>query len=367
MLQLLVRLLADPARLDRRHERASRRVRRQVAEVVFALAARSPLAHQPDLFAGQVPRGPGDRPVAHADADGREALGERALGPPPPGHPAPPGRGQHVFDGPRRLARHRCLARPPPPRPRPAQPNRGGVDLLVARDAHRPEQLPLVQPAAERGARAIAGIRQHGAEPHARGPQPVQLGQRDLALAPGLHLRRGHAGPGAPPGLGGPLLRQEQAQTDRDGHLAPGQGQRDQCLAVRPLAQRSAVLPRHANRQVPLLRQGGVVDHQHRLRPAQQPVRALGQHPPQRAVVPGRAGDEVVQLVVPRQAEPGRHGLQALALARAHQAAQVKRRPGPALLVPERREEGRQPAIQIAPGAAGFGHRHLPPSRSAGR
>jgi hypothetical protein len=35
--------------------------------------------------------------------------------------------------------------------------------------------------------------------------------------------------------------------------------------------------------------------------------------------------------------------------------------------VPERVEEGRQPGVQIAPGTAGLGHRHLPPSRSAGR
>src|ERR687883_595998 len=50
---------------------------------------------------------------------------------------------------------------------------------------------------------------------------------------------------------------------------------------------------------------------------------ASGPPPPQRRVVPGRAGDEVLQLVVPRQPEAGRHGLQALALARAEQAAQV--------------------------------------------
>lgn len=38
-------------------------------------------------------------------------------------------------------------------------------------------------------------------------------------------------------------------------------------------------------------------------------------HGPGRAVVPGHAGDEVLQLVVARQLQPGRHRLQALALA----------------------------------------------------
>src|SRR4051812_10503403 len=81
-----------------------------------------------------------------------------------------------------------------------------------------------------------------------------------------------------------------------------------------------------------------------------QPVGLLGQYPPQRLIVPGRAGDEVLQLVVPRQAQAGRHRLQALALARAKQPAQVQRRPSPPLLVPERSKERLQPHIQIPHG-----------------
>src|SRR3712207_6376314 len=56
LLELLVRLLADPARLDRGRERAQRRAGGEVAEVVLALAAAAPLAHQPDLRAGPVTR-----------------------------------------------------------------------------------------------------------------------------------------------------------------------------------------------------------------------------------------------------------------------------------------------------------------------
>jgi hypothetical protein len=90
-------------------------------------------------------------------------------------------------------------------------------------------------------------------------------------------------------------------------------------LAVGPLAQGAAVLPRHADRALALLRQGGVVDHQHRVRPADERVRLLDQEPAQRRVVPGGAGDEVLELVVASQPEPGRHRLQALALAGAEQ------------------------------------------------
>ncbi len=54
LLELLVCLLADPTPLDGRGEGAQRRAARQVAEVVLALAARTLLAHKPDLLAGEV-------------------------------------------------------------------------------------------------------------------------------------------------------------------------------------------------------------------------------------------------------------------------------------------------------------------------
>src|ERR1700728_4970948 len=50
-LELLVSLLADPARLDRRGECLEICVGRQVGEIVFLLAGRAPLADEPDLFA----------------------------------------------------------------------------------------------------------------------------------------------------------------------------------------------------------------------------------------------------------------------------------------------------------------------------
>src|SRR3954470_2177970 len=66
-----------------------------------------------------------------------------------------------------------------------------------------------------------------------------------------------------------------------------------------------------------------------------------------------------------RQTQARRHRLQALALTRAQQAAQVQRCPEPPLLVPERREKRLQPAIQIAADAAQSCHLHLSPPPAA--
>ena len=52
LFELLVRLLADPARLDRGGEGAQRRPGRQVAQVELALAGGSPLADEPGFLAG---------------------------------------------------------------------------------------------------------------------------------------------------------------------------------------------------------------------------------------------------------------------------------------------------------------------------
>ena len=156
----------------------------------------------------------------------------------------------------------------------------------------------------------------------------------------------GHAGPGAARRVGGPPVRQEQPQPERQRHLAPGQGERDQDLAARPLAEAAAVLAGHADRALALLRQGGVVDHQHRVRPADERVRLADQDPPQRRVIPGRAGDEVLQLVVAAEPEPGRQRLQALAAVRAEQAVQVQGRPPAPGHAAHHGEERRQPGVQ---------------------
>src|SRR3712207_1459745 len=169
LLELLVRLLSDPTRLDRGGEGAQRCPRRQVAEVVLALAARTPLADQPGLLARQVTIVGPDRAVADPDAGRREPGGECPLGAVPPRHPPPGEVGQHRLGLAGFLVRHRA---PLAPTGR-DEPDVHAVDLLVARDAHGPNQASRVQLMAERRARAVSGIRQHDAEPHGRRPQSV--------------------------------------------------------------------------------------------------------------------------------------------------------------------------------------------------
>lgn len=217
LFELLMSLLAHPARLDGGGERAQRGPRRQVAEVVLALATRAPLAHQPDLVAGQVAVVRPGCTIADPDAGCRELRGQRALGALSPCHPAPGQVGQHRLGLARLLVRHRApLA------------SRGwdqldvhAIDFLVAGDADRPGQAPLAQALPEGSTRAVAGIGQREAEPHAGGDQPVQLSQRDLALAAGHHLLIRHAGRRAARRIGGPLRRQEQPHRHGDRHLPP--------------------------------------------------------------------------------------------------------------------------------------------------
>ena len=59
------------------------------------------------------------------------------------------------------------------------------------------------------------------------------------------------------------------------------------------------------------------------------------------------ARDEMVQLVVAAQAEPRRHGLEALALAGPDQAPQVDGCPPPPLLVAQPRHERLEPVLKL--------------------
>src|SRR5689334_24971108 len=72
LLRLLVRLLADPARLDRGRQLPERRLGRQVGQVVLPLARGAVLADQPDLVPGQVPAVAELRTLRRADPQGGE-------------------------------------------------------------------------------------------------------------------------------------------------------------------------------------------------------------------------------------------------------------------------------------------------------
>src|SRR3954464_12735118 len=96
LLELLVHLLAGPARLDGGDQPAQRSPLRQVAEVEFLLAAVAPFADQPELLAWQAAALGVKRPVRHAHPHRGEAGVERALGAVAPGDATPALRRQHL-------------------------------------------------------------------------------------------------------------------------------------------------------------------------------------------------------------------------------------------------------------------------------
>src|SRR3954447_24267331 len=85
LLELLVHLLADPARLDQRRQDLERCVGRMVRQVVLALAGGAVLADEPGFCARQVLRSGHHRPVGHAYPERGEPGLERALSANPPG------------------------------------------------------------------------------------------------------------------------------------------------------------------------------------------------------------------------------------------------------------------------------------------
>ena len=351
VLHLLVRLLADPACFDRRRERFERRVRRQTRQVMFPLPVGSVLADQPDLFAGHVL-------VAHvADALGwtvGDAHAQRCKPGPQPslGSPAP------ADHPPRRVAEDRVRRNrlgignvvetlAPACCRRKHQDHVCGIDLLVARDADRPGEPALAQRLPKGGAQPIPGIGEHAAEPYACRVQPVDLLDRDSGLAPERPVLVGHPSAGHPVRVICPALGEEQAERRRHRHLAAGERQRHQCLAIRVLAERGGILRGHADRMDAFLGQGGVVDHQHGVRAADQAIRLYEQCGLQGRAVPTAGDDEVMQPVVFARDEPLGHRLHALAVARTDQTRHVERAHPSPLGVAQPIEKGLQPSLEL--------------------
>src|SRR3954452_2865745 len=154
LLELLVHLLARPARLDGGHQPPQRGPLRHVAEVVLRLAAVAPFADQPEFLARQAGARGVERPVRHAHPHGGEAGAERALGAVAPGDAMPALRRQHLGRRARRSVGQRVFGRPPGRRVSRTQLDRGGIDQLGAGDAARPGQPARVMPVAEDGAAA---------------------------------------------------------------------------------------------------------------------------------------------------------------------------------------------------------------------
>src|SRR3954452_4380591 len=92
LLELLVHLLARPARLDGGDQPPQRGPLRQVTEVVFRLAAVAPFADQPEFLARQADALDVERPIRYAHPHRGEAGAERALGAVAPGDATPASR-----------------------------------------------------------------------------------------------------------------------------------------------------------------------------------------------------------------------------------------------------------------------------------
>ena len=74
-----------------------------------------------------------------------------------------------------------------------------------------------------------------------------------------------------------------------------------------------------------LLGHRGVVDHQHGIAAADEPIRLNKQFCLHRRRIPDASGNEMVQLIIVAKRKPLRHRLNALAIARADQPRHVER------------------------------------------
>ena len=150
--------------------------------------------------------------------------------------------------------------------------------------AHRPDtpsgdegcQQPR-QPAGretltERRAEAVSGIRQHTAKAHTGRDHAIDLGQARSPAWSALRDARRNAGPLQTRRIARPTLGKEETQCHHHRHFTARKRQRHQRLAIGRLAERRGILRRDTNRAIALLRHRGVVDDQHRILAADEPV-----------------------------------------------------------------------------------------------
>ena len=155
-LELLVRLFTDPSGLDGSGEHPDGGIAWQVRHIVFLLSGRPPLADEPDFVARHGLDAAVEHPVPMAigkpDTAGGEAAGQSALGALSPTDLSPFLFGQHRLGGNRRLVRNVIFAAISGFGNRKDQGNFGWVDILAARQTHRPFEAAPAQSLAERPA-----------------------------------------------------------------------------------------------------------------------------------------------------------------------------------------------------------------------
>src|SRR3954449_9245637 len=98
-------------------------------------------------------------------------------------------------------------------------------------------------------------------------------------------------------------LRQVEPAVDQRVPPAAAVGQEHADLTVLDLAQRAAVLPRHAGRVAALLHEAALVDDQHRVLGAQAPDRVLAAEVAGRLLVPQHVAEHPLRAPRPRVAD----------------------------------------------------------------
>src|SRR6266487_1164761 len=160
------------------------------------------------------------------------------------------------------------------------------VHLEMTGDADGPGQAANCEPLAERRAEAVTSIRQHATEADTGRDYAIDLRQGDLWFCPFSSTFDRNAGSLQPHPIAGPTLGEEKAQGQHHWNFAAGECQGYQRLAVGVLAQGRSILRSDTDRVLALLRQCGVVDHQHSIAAADEPIRLNEQFGFQRCRIP---------------------------------------------------------------------------------
>src|SRR5262245_16673891 len=185
-LQLLVRLLANPTRLDGGRQGAQISLRRQVGEIVFLLSRHPVFADEPSLLARQMLltllSNPLRRSIGDPHANSSKASLELSLRTGAPTDGVPCGMGQHVFRRYRQNIWDVPLSGTTALGDRPDHPHIGRLHLDVPRNPDGPGQFASCEPLAERRAHPVTGIREYAAKPYTGRDGTLDLHQSQLRL-----------------------------------------------------------------------------------------------------------------------------------------------------------------------------------------
>src|SRR5262245_49963841 len=308
--QLLMCLLANPSCLDSGRRGSQISLCRQIGEIVFLLSRHPVFADEPSLVTWQMLLAlildPLLRAIGDPHADGGETGFELAFCASAPANGPPFGSCQHVFGG-LRWNIGNVLAGTAMSGDRPDHLHIGGVYLEEPWNTDRPGQVASCEPLAERRAHPITGICQHAAKAHTSRDDTIDLHQGHLRLGLCCSIFGRNTRSLQPSPLARPTLGKKQPQRQRDRHLASRKRQRYQGLAVGGLTQRRSILRSDTHRMRAFLGYRGVVDYQHGIAAADEPICLNKQLCLHWSRIPDPVGNEVVQLIVVTMRKPLGH------------------------------------------------------------